>query len=142
MPPPPAPPRPLTLEEREAAEKAILARLPEAEVRAVVARTGLPRCTPATIGDADALLAHLAAVRRQGFAVDDEENEPGIRCIGAAVTDHTGAVTGGVSVSGLAFELAADDAELAAAVAAAAGEVSVALGAPTAPTAPTAPAAV
>ena len=110
--------------------KAILARLPEDEVTAIIGRAGLERRTAATITDADALLAHLAEVRDRGYAVDDEENEAGIRCIGAPVFDHTGAVMGGVSISGLAFEVDPADATLAAAVVAAARDVSLALGAP------------
>lgn len=110
--------------------KAILARLPDAEVAAIVSRAGLDARTGATITDPDALLAHLGEVRRRGYAVDDEENETGIRCVGAAVVDHTGAVMGGVSVSGLAFEVDPADETLAAEVVAAARAVSLALGAP------------
>jgi IclR family transcriptional regulator, acetate operon repressor len=110
--------------------KAILAQLSDREVTALTARAGLEPRTPHTIIDADALVAHLAEVRRRGYAIDDEENESGIRCVGAPVFDHTGAVMGGVSVSGLAFEVDADDAALLAEVVAAARDVSLAMGAP------------
>jgi DNA-binding IclR family transcriptional regulator len=110
--------------------KAILAQLPDEEVSMITARTGLERRTPRTITDTAALLAHLAEIRRRGYSVDDEENEGGIRCVGAPVFDHTGTVMGGISVSGLAFEMAADDADLVAEVITAARDVSLALGAP------------
>jgi DNA-binding IclR family transcriptional regulator len=50
-------------------------------------------------------------VRERGFAVDDEENEAGIRCVGAAVFDHTGHVVAGVSISTLTHELSVEDAQ-------------------------------
>jgi DNA-binding IclR family transcriptional regulator len=111
--------------------KAILAELPDAEVRAICARTGLPAGTPATHTGVDALLAHLAEIRALGHALDDEENEPGVRCVGAAVFDHTGAVLGGISISALAMDMDRTALEhLAPTVTAAARDVSVALGAP------------
>ncbi|MFF1492215.1 IclR family transcriptional regulator [Streptomyces sp. NPDC058304] len=83
--------------------KAILADLPEEEVRALIAGAGLPRRTPRTLTGPAALLAELEAVRARGFAVDDEENEPTIRCIGAAIPGPAGRPVGGVSVTTLTF---------------------------------------
>jgi IclR family acetate operon transcriptional repressor len=109
--------------------KAVLATLPEGEVRAILARTGMPRMTPRTITDIDDMLGHLEAVRRQGYAMDSEENEAHIRCVGAAVTDHRGTPIGGISVSGLAFEMDAARIErLARLVKRAAGDVTRELG--------------
>ena len=88
--------------------KALLATLPSEEVLAILARTGMPATTPHTITDPDKLLAHLETVRERGCAIDDEENETDIRCVGAAVTDHRGVTVGGLSVSGLAFEVDRD----------------------------------
>lgn len=110
--------------------KAILALLRDEEVMAITDRTGLERRTPNTITDTGALLGHLTEIRHRGYSIDDEENEAGIRCVGAPVIDHTGTVMGGISVSGLAFEVATDDAALGAQVVAAARDVSLALGAP------------
>lgn len=109
--------------------KALLADLPADEVRAIVARTGMPEMTPHTITDPDQLLAHLEAVSERGCAIDDEENEINIRCVGAAVTDHRGITVGGLSVSGLAFEVDADRIEqLVPLVRGAARAVTVSLG--------------
>jgi IclR family acetate operon transcriptional repressor len=110
--------------------KAVLAQLRDDEVAAIVTRTGLEARTPHTITDLGTLLGHLAEIRRLGHSTDNEENEAGIRCVGAPVFDHTGQVMGGISVSGLAFDVAPDDASLAAEVVSAAREVSIALGAP------------
>lgn len=111
--------------------KAMLAAMPDDVVRGITARTGLTGRTPATITTQAALLRHLAEVRRRGFAVDDEENEAGIRCVGAAVFDHTGHVVAGVSISTLTHELSTADAEeLGPLVADTARDVSRTLGAP------------
>ncbi|WP_344745507.1 IclR family transcriptional regulator C-terminal domain-containing protein [Streptosporangium vulgare] len=83
------------------------------------------------------LLADLALVRSRGYALDNEENLPGILCVGAPVFDHTGQVLGGISISALAMDMGRDDLErFAPDVVAAAREVSAALGAPGAPAAP------
>ncbi len=83
--------------------KAILAHLPSEEVETITATAGMPARTPATITGLPALHAELAAVRERGYAVDDEENEATVRCIGAAVLDGSGAPRGGVSISTVTF---------------------------------------
>ena len=60
--------------------------------------------TPGTITDQQRLQAQLDRVRSCGFALDEQENEPGVRCVGAAVRNHNGTVVGGLSVSTLALE--------------------------------------
>ncbi|HEV2783175.1 MAG TPA: IclR family transcriptional regulator [Actinophytocola sp.] len=112
--------------------KAILAAMPDDEVRALLRRAGMPARTPHTLTDEDLLLKDLAGVRRRGYAEDHEENEAGVCAVGAAVFDHTGRVAGGVSAAALVH--LADEKGWAAArgnlVRRAAGEVSQALGAP------------
>jgi IclR family transcriptional regulator, acetate operon repressor len=90
--------------------KAILAHLPPEEVDAVVASAGLPARTLDTITDPQALHAELAVVRELGYAVDDEENEATVRCLGAAILDRAGRPRGGVSISTVTFVV--DRAEL------------------------------
>jgi DNA-binding IclR family transcriptional regulator len=93
-------------------------------------RLELVRRTPQTLVSSDALRAELEHVRERGFAIDDEENERNIRCVGAAVRDHTGAATHAISVTALTVELSLDDAvALGPRVVAAADAVSEALGA-------------
>jgi IclR family acetate operon transcriptional repressor len=81
------------------------------ELRATLDRTGTERRTEHTITDRAALSAHLAEVRKRGYAVDDEENELHTRCIGTVVIDHRGLPLGGISLSALAFDLARDRVE-------------------------------
>ena len=51
-----------------------------------------------------ALLRDLRVVRERGYALDEEENEDGILCIGAPIFDHSGRVVGGVSISTITLE--------------------------------------
>jgi IclR family acetate operon transcriptional repressor len=67
--------------------KALLARLPEPEVLALVARTGLPAHTEHTITTPERLSAALDDVRAHGYAVDDGEQEIGVRCVAVALDD-------------------------------------------------------
>jgi IclR family acetate operon transcriptional repressor len=108
--------------------KAILASLPEAQVRQIAERTGLPAKTANTITQVDALIEHLAEVRHRGWALDDEENEEHTRCVGAAVLDPDGRVVGGISLSALVFDMPLDVVQrLAGTVVASAKEISAAL---------------
>jgi IclR family acetate operon transcriptional repressor len=79
--------------------KAILAWLPEAEIARVIADTGLRRFTDRTISTIAELMEELRLVRRNGYAVDNEEFQPGVVCYGAAIRDHAGAVIGSISCS-------------------------------------------
>jgi IclR family transcriptional regulator, acetate operon repressor len=90
----------------------------------------LVRRTPRTVVSEAELRAELERVRERGFAIDDEENERNIRCVGAAVRDHTGTATHAISVSALTVELSFDDAvALGPRVVEAADSISQALGA-------------
>ena len=79
--------------------KAILSCLPVPAVSAFVSQYGLSATTPRTITDPDKFLAELEKTREQGYAVDDEENEIGGRCVAVPVFDHTGQPVAAVSVS-------------------------------------------
>ncbi|MET9464561.1 IclR family transcriptional regulator [Streptomyces sp. NPDC006544] len=91
--------------------KSVLAHLPDDEAGELLAATGLPRRTPRTLTTRQALDAELDAVRAQGFAVDDEENEATIRCIGAAVLGPGGRPLGGVSVTTVTFLVSREEIE-------------------------------
>jgi IclR family transcriptional regulator, acetate operon repressor len=90
-----------------AAGKAMLATMPEAQVRAICSEHGLQARTSNTITDIDSLLASLVNVRANGFAVDDEEDAEGIFCVGAAFFGHDGSCAGAVSVTGIKGDLPA-----------------------------------
>jgi IclR family acetate operon transcriptional repressor len=79
--------------------KAMLAWLPEDEIRRIVMAHGMTRFTPHTITDFDALIEALRLVRRNGFSFDREEFRPGVVCVGAAIRDHSGGVVGSISAS-------------------------------------------
>lgn len=75
-----------------------LARSDRAAVTAVLARTGMPRHTEHTITDEGAFLAELEVIAERGYAVDEQEQELGVRCV--AVTVPTTGARMGLSVSG------------------------------------------
>jgi IclR family acetate operon transcriptional repressor len=87
--------------------KAMLALLAEEAVLEIAAATGLPAKTPHTIVDPATLLRDLTTVRRRGYAIDDEEDNEGVFCVGAAVLDHAGGCLGAISVTGLKLDLPA-----------------------------------
>lgn len=67
--------------------KALLAQLPQERVRELLARTGMPAQTPHTMTDADELLRELAGISQRGYALDEGEQEVGVRCIAVPVPD-------------------------------------------------------
>lgn len=79
--------------------KAILAFSSDGLVQKVFAEPPKPR-TPHTITSIQAFEEEMARIRTQGFSMDDEENEIGIRCIGAPVIDFTGQAVAAISISG------------------------------------------
>ncbi|MFE4636056.1 IclR family transcriptional regulator [Streptomyces sp. NPDC056773] len=83
--------------------KAVLAHLPPEEVEAVLRATGMPAVTRRTRTDREVLAEELRTVRVRGRAVDDEEFEPSVRCLGMPVFDRQGVPVGGVSLSALTF---------------------------------------
>ncbi len=84
--------------------KAILAFQSEVVVRKII-DAGLTRYTDTTITDPAELLSVLARVRAVGYAVDEGEHQPGLRCIGAPVRDRSGQVIAGISLTGPAWRL-------------------------------------
>jgi DNA-binding IclR family transcriptional regulator len=68
-------------------------------LRGYAQRTRLPQFTRNTLTSVAALEKDLDRIRRNGYAVDNEEAELGVRCIGAGVRDDAGALVAGLSVS-------------------------------------------
>src|SRR5471030_3156075 len=79
--------------------KALLSALSDDQVRAILARTGMPAQTEHTITSPDALVAELALVRERGYAIDDAEQEPGVRCVAVPVPSRLPG-NAAISVSG------------------------------------------
>jgi DNA-binding IclR family transcriptional regulator len=66
----------------------------------VLRRYGMPQRTPNTITEPARFAEELALIRAQGYALDDEEHEEGVRCLAVAVRDGSGQVVASLSVSG------------------------------------------
>lgn len=85
--------------------KAILAALDEQRSRDLLKNAQLQRRTRSTIMSKSALWNQVELIRRRGWAVDDEENELHIRCVGVALRDGNGRAIAGLSTSGLDHEM-------------------------------------
>lgn len=88
--------------------KAILANLPEAEVRRYAKQSGLPGASSRSLTTLDALTADLEKARARHFAIDDQENEDFIRCIAVPLFDQRHDPIGGISISTVATLVAYD----------------------------------
>jgi len=85
--------------------KVLLAAVDPAELKERLAGRPLTGYTPGTITDVEVLFDELDRVRRQGFAEDDEEYTPGVRCVAVPVHGVHGEVVAGMSVAAPAFRL-------------------------------------
>lgn len=85
--------------------KAILAYLPPQEASEILAGCRFEPRTPLTITDRGTFVAHLAEVRRQGWALVRDEDIPGVSSFAAPVFDHTGRPVGSIGVAGPSFLL-------------------------------------
>lgn len=90
--------------------KVLLTGMPNARVLELLSRAGMPSRTAHTITDPTRLVSELEGVRERGYAVDDQEQEQGVRCVAVPVHDHDGVVAG-ISVSGPAERFSRHDAE-------------------------------
>jgi IclR family acetate operon transcriptional repressor len=109
--------------------KAILAFSTDDQVAAFLKGRMLKPYTPKTIITGSRFRENLCATRQRGYAFDDEEREPGLRCIGAPVWNSNAEVSAAVSVAGPTFRITDERVPvLAAAVMRCAGRISAALG--------------
>lgn len=76
-----------TLPHATAVGKAMLVDRDPAEIRAILERTGMPRHTEHTLTTPESFLKELDAVRQRGYAMDEGEQELGVRCVAVAVPD-------------------------------------------------------
>jgi DNA-binding IclR family transcriptional regulator len=86
--------------------KALAAYLPAPELEAILKARGLNKRTPLTITAIPRLLRELEKVRHQGYAVDEEENNLGVRCVAAPVFNTLGEVEASVGLTGTVAQLA------------------------------------
>lgn len=80
--------------------KVLMAALSDKELAELLHRYPLQRFTPNTISERAELRTELKQIRAQGYALDNEEHEPGIRCVAAPIRNHTGAVVASISLAG------------------------------------------
>ena len=85
--------------------KAQVAYLSESELERIFPNKTLERFTENTITDRERLFEHLKEVREKGYAIDNEEYEKEVKCVGVPIFDYTGRVVGGISVSGPAYRM-------------------------------------
>jgi IclR family KDG regulon transcriptional repressor len=85
--------------------KVLLADLSESQLEEYTKQQGLPKLTERTLTDLRQLKEHLEVVRKRGYAVDDEENERGIRCVAAPIRNESGRVIAATSISGPAIRI-------------------------------------
>ena len=88
--------------------KAILATQSYGEAERVWRKSSIRALTAHTITDFDAFIEQLKRVRMAGYAIDDEENELGIRCVALAVPGMNGRAEAAFSISGLAAQMTDD----------------------------------
>lgn len=67
----------------------------------LVTRSGMPARTESTITNIEDLIEEIKNVRSLGYAIDNIENEPGVRCIAAPVFDSNGKIIASISLSGI-----------------------------------------
>jgi DNA-binding IclR family transcriptional regulator len=84
--------------------KAILAHQPDPVITRII-DAGLLRFTETTVTDPAALRRELKTIRERGYAIDEGEHQPGLRCIGAPIRDRSGRVIAGISITGPAWRL-------------------------------------
>ena len=72
---------------------------------------GLVRFTDSTIIDPEQLHAQLAEIREHGYAQDEGEHQPGVRCVAAPIRDQSGRVVAGISITGPFWRLPLSEVE-------------------------------
>jgi DNA-binding IclR family transcriptional regulator len=107
--------------------KAILSTYPRERVEEIVDRRGLPANTENTITSRSELFDELETIRERGYAVDNQENITGVRCIAVPIENEDGETLGALSVTGPSRRLTDDrlETELEEAVSKAANVIQV-----------------
>ncbi len=88
--------------------KAILAFLDAKEQEAILRQRGLKKLTPLTITSVPKLMREFDHIRQVGYAVDDEENSLGVRCVGAPIFNAGGKVEASIASTGTITDVPRD----------------------------------
>jgi DNA-binding IclR family transcriptional regulator len=81
--------------------KVLLSFMDEKVVNEIIDSKGLRKITDNTLSTRKALFEELKKIREEGYAVDNEEIQPGLRCVAAPLRDYSGKVVAAISVSGM-----------------------------------------
>jgi DNA-binding IclR family transcriptional regulator len=113
-----------------ASGKAMLAHAQPDSLTKLHSKDGkLERLTPRTLTTVEALRKDLERIARRGYAIDNEEHEEGVRCVAAAIFDHTGRPCAAMSISAPTARIVhADTSELGTLLREHAAEISADLG--------------
>lgn len=91
--------------------KSILAHLPEEKVKEIWDNSDIRRLTEYTITDFEEFQKELGKTKENNYAIDDEENELGVRCVGAPIFDYKGDPVAAISISGPTIRVTKDKVE-------------------------------
>ncbi|WP_041711069.1 IclR family transcriptional regulator [Clostridium pasteurianum] len=80
--------------------KAMLSYMTDDEVNFIWENSNIEKLTENTVVDFDKFKGNLGIIEKQGYAIDEQENEIGIRCIASPILDYRGQVCGAISISG------------------------------------------
>jgi IclR family KDG regulon transcriptional repressor len=83
-----------------AAGKVQMAYMTDEELEHYLPTKEMKRFTPKTVIDREELKRNLKQIAEQGYAIDDEEMDVGVKCVGAPIRDYTRRIIGAVSISG------------------------------------------
>jgi len=92
--------------------KALLAYSPGELMRHIIDVEGLPSFSENTIVDEGELMRQIDQIRTLGYATDNEECEPGVRCVGSPILNRQGEVIASISISGYAGRFTHEKMEL------------------------------
>lgn len=88
--------------------KAMLANMSISDIKKIWDQSKIEKFTENTIVDFEKFVEELDVVRKEGYAEDDEENEIGVRCVGAPIFNRKGEIEGAISVSGPSIRVTKD----------------------------------
>lgn len=108
--------------------KAYLASLPDSDRDHLIRQMDLIQRTPSTITSVDELVAAIETSKKDGFAVDDRENEAGVGGIASAVLDSSGSPVASLSIAGSAERILPEAGTLGSQISEAAASISSAIG--------------
>jgi DNA-binding IclR family transcriptional regulator len=85
--------------------KVLLSYMVEDDLSRIIEEKGLKRFTQNTIGSREELLKETKRIREKGYAIDNEETQPGLRCVAAPLKDYNGKIIAAISISGMISDM-------------------------------------